>query len=389
MLLFSLTKLSSAYSLQCASPLEHADPVPGSTLRSVLLVTRHGMRTPIEQWMSSEKVGYWTCSSDSSYSPKIFSTSNNGFKRRYENTHNDDTLPYPPSCIVGELTLDGMRQHYELGKFYRNYLVDEMKFLPVHINTSLINLRSSHVERCIKSMQSFMSGFYPPETPGERLNITTSSDTREPLAPAASQCAEMSDMRTEWKKSESFQKRMNQAKEVYGKVFDSLNVKWGDETWMMLGDLFSSYYCAGQDIPDNVTDEMFDLAVQDFGWSAYQYYAFRHGVASGSIWRIAFRDLDRVVNGQTDEKFFFYSSHDITIAALLESLGYTEDILPPFRSHCTIELWQKDNKEMEVRVVFNGKIIPIGDSKATTMKYSAFKTMLSEFVAKSCIDELP
>ena len=347
------------------------------------------MRTPMQQWLDPSVAGFWTCSEDNAYSPRYFSTENNGHKRRYENTLNDDSLSFPPGCNMGELTLQGMRQHYQLGNFYRNYLVDELGFLPQHLNKSLINLRSSRIERCIKSMQSFMSSFYPPETPGESLDIVTGTNKHEPLYPDYTQCSDLGALWDKWLQTDDFKRRRFHAIEVYGDVFDELNISIDDTNWMYLGDWLSTYFCGDQDIPEYVTEEQFNQAVKDIAYFSYGFFNYTPGMNGASIYRLAFRDFDAFINGSTTKKFNFYSAHDSTIAACLNSLGISDEVLPPFRSHLTLELWQQGSAEPEIRMVYNGDVVNLKSDGTQLMKYKDFKSMLSESVSTACIEDLP
>ena len=108
-----------------------------------------------------------------------------------------------------------------------------------------------------------------------------------------------------------------------------------------------------------------------------------------SIYRLAFRDFDAFINGSTTKKFNFYSAHDSTIAACLNSLGISDEVLPPFRSHLTLELWQQGSAEPEIRMVYNGDVVNLKSDGTQLMKYKDFKSMLSESVSTACIEDLP
>lgn len=379
----------SKYNVVCESPLKHAEPLKDHKLISMGIMTRHGMRTTIEEWLPHDKAGFWQCQSPYSYSPRQTSLKTDGKTRRYLNSLNDDSLLFEPSCHGGELTLQGMRQHAELGKFYRKYLVDELGFLPKKFDKDLIGLRSSKVERCIKSLQSFVSELYPPAAPGEELEIITGSANHEPLYPSSKQCKYLSEAFDNFTKSEEFNKRKEAGLKVYGELFTKLNITKDTLNWMFVGDFIYSYVCNDHDIPEWLTDDMVKQATTDVSYFAYGFFDYTPGYNGASIWRAVLRGFDAFLEKRSTKKFWMYSAHDTTIGAALNSFGITDNKLPPFRSHMAMELWEDSKKDVYIRLVLNGEPVIIPSEKTDVIKYARFKELLHESVTNYCIEELP
>lgn len=368
-----------AISFECSAPLKHPPSIPNGKLQVMFLITRHGIRTPNDAVMPQEVDGYWLCDAHDAVSPRMRVSQLSGVLRRYRQTIFHNQAPFPPNCDTGELLVEGMQQHRELGEFYSNYLIYETDFLPEDFNESLVEFRSTHYTRCYKSAQSFIDGFYPPQQKGEIINISVGSTTKEFLYPDPSTCPEMNQDWNDMVASDEYIKRRDAAKINYEPIYNYTGVEWDGFNWQWWGDSLIAYYCTGNPMPKVVTEEMFKQMVDDTQFAMPGFYNRRKGVAASPLWREIFLRIDEFLNKTTPIKFRLYSSHDSTIAGLLGSIGaYT--ISPPFRSHCTVELWKVKGKDI-VRIVFNGEPVPIDIAGGkTTIELKKLKDGLSQYL---------
>ena len=377
--MFLLISLCRSYEITCESPLKHAPPVDDAELVWIGVVTRHGIRTPMDSWTPKNVSGDWYCDGDDAPSPRMHISTANGFTRRYERVLEKKFVPFQPNCESGELTIQGMNQHMKLGEFYRQWLVNETGFLTPYLDKSQVSIRASKIERCQRSAIGFMTGFYPPAVPGERIEMVTGSDYREYLWPAPGGCHDMQVMWDDWVATPAFQERMNKSKALYADIYKNISLKPDDTNWMFIGDWMSSYICSDQQIPlVYPTDDVITQALKDIAYYSYGYFNTSRAVAASAIWRKIFSDIDSYLGKSTSiGKFRLYSAHDTTIIALLVSLGYYDDALPPFRSHFTVELWRKDSKYY-LRNVFNGEPVPIDFmNNQNLVSYTELKTTMS------------
>ncbi|KAH9638955.1 hypothetical protein HF086_005036 [Spodoptera exigua] len=98
-------------------------PYESKTLRLVVILFRHGARTPVESYNSDPYKNY----------------------------------QWPEG--LGGLTNAGKLQLYELGKKYRSYYAN---FIPEEYYDKDVFVRSSDKSRCLMSAYTFLAGLYPP-----------------------------------------------------------------------------------------------------------------------------------------------------------------------------------------------------------------------------------
>ena len=61
----------------------------------------------------------------------------------------------------GELIAKGMRQHYQLGVYFRKKYILQHHLLPTHFLSTTLYVRSTNYNRTLMSAESFLLGFYP------------------------------------------------------------------------------------------------------------------------------------------------------------------------------------------------------------------------------------
>lgn len=373
----------------CESELKHAEPVKGHNLLAFSLIIRHGQRSPMTTLLPNDKAGFWTCEDNNAYAPRMSASTSNGHTRRYFSVYNDNSLYFPPSCGRGELTVVGARQHAELGEFYRDFLINQQKFLPSKLNKSLIKVRSTKVDRVIRSTTSFMSTFYPPEAPGEHMDIVTGTYDHEPMYPDYGQCKYINEQWQKFIKTPEFLEKKATSEILYQPIWNKYNVTKDETTWMFFGDWMTSYYCADHDLIPEITEQIFQQGVEDIAYYSYGFFNYTHGAVAGAILRQVLGDLQLAADKKDDARFFFYGAHDSTIAAIEEAIGFTnfkDNVLPPYRSHLAIELWEAKG-EKKVRFVLNGTplVFPNGNE---LMSLKELLQNLTE-VMSYCSEEFP
>ncbi|EAY22240.1 Histidine acid phosphatase family protein [Trichomonas vaginalis G3] len=338
----------------CKSNLKVPDPVPNATLEQVILLTRHGFRAPFDGYGNYTPDG-WICDSDAAPSPRM-STTLTKENRRYHTTYEQKTLPYPPSCRKADLTVEGQELHVQLGAFYRKYLIEQLHFLPESMDPEFMYLRSSEPERCIRSLESFMHGLYPPEYPDEFLKIVTGTDPLELLHPRPDHCADLTKSYNDWINSSKYLEKKENAARVLKDLVNQSGLPWDEWQWLWVGDWLYTIACVGKPLPDFITQEMLDVAMDAVEFYTLDLYQHQTGVAGASIIREVLQHISERQAGEKNHKFVLLSAHDISIVAACDILGIKLDKIPPFASHMMFEVYRSNGRFL-VRVSLNGEVI--------------------------------
>ena len=369
-----LTALAAAaVNEKCVAPVG-AFPAPpdNSTLRLVELVTRHGARTPTSTYLPIPRRGAWLCDSETAIATR-FSAVPQVRPRRIHNILDTRLVDYPPNCRSGDLTVDGMLEHKALGASYRKYLIEQQKLLPEALDNGLLYLHATHSQRTYDSALSFMQGLYEPVSMNEILTIESGISGKDYFHPERKSCAELKQISKNYTHSHEFKTYMNQVAQKIQPILDELNVT--DPSADDIDgacDFAFTFWCNGNSVIPGLTDEMIDTCMEYNGKMMYGMYSTSPGVAGSPAMREIFRIMDESIL-QKPVRFALISSHDSTVAALLTMLGYTEKYGPAYASHLAFELWEDDaTKEMYIRVVYNGKEIPLINEK-TLVKLHEFR----------------
>lgn len=297
------------------------------------------------------------CNSDEARVPRLTSFEVNGKRRRYSWKIRQEVTPFKPSCASGDLLLEGMDQHAELGNFYRSYLVDQTGFLPDVFDSELVSMRASGSERCVKSAIAFMNGMFPPAFPDEILDVKTGISGFDKLNPDPYGCSDLRRDYAAYITSDEFKARAESAKVMQKPLYDHLNLSWDGQNWQWIGDWLLSFYCSGQSIPSVVTEEMLEAAIGDTEFYSVGFVAKYKEDATGPLWRLLMRSIDDRMSGFSQKRFELFSAHDATITAILAWFDpVSASGIPPYRSHIAVEMYELDGLP-KLRFVYNGDVL--------------------------------
>jgi acid phosphatase len=214
---------------------------------------------------------------------------------------------------------------------------------------------------------------YPPAFPEEILDIRTAAEgSLEPLDPGPWGCQDLAHDYAIFKNSDEFRQRMQRAQVLQRPLYDYLGLTWDGENWQWLGDWMYSFWCSNQSIPSVVTDEMFDVAMNDTAFSSSGFARQNTDDTVGSIWRLLLAAIDARLTGNSQTRFTLFSGHDTTLATILVALGYVNE-MPPYRSHLLVELYD-DKGGPKLRFSYNGRLLKLGSDELLPLQ--KFKMMI-------------
>ena len=364
--------------LTCKSPLNYTYlPIEdGYQLKQSVIIVRHGARAPFDGYLNITGGEKWNCLVNES--SHIYSTPTSIHGRDYKQVYDPATNYYKPSCKKADLTVDGAKMHQELGDFYRQIYVNDLKFLPEKYDPRYIYARSSQPDRCVRSVMSFLNGLYPPNQYIETIPITTGTPSAEFMEPKTQGgCKDMEKMYKKWINStEYIEKKENAAKYLKQIIADS-HLEWDDNQWLWFGDWVYTLYCSINYLPE-FNDSIIQVALDALDFYTNGFHRFERGVAGSAIVREVFRLIDATLQGESQNKLSIIGAHDITIVSVMNLFGISYDSIPPFRSHLVFEVLEK-NSETYIRLQLNGKIL------FEPMRYTKLKSESAQFL-KYCLE---
>ncbi|KAI1710820.1 histidine phosphatase superfamily (branch 2) domain-containing protein [Ditylenchus destructor] len=309
----------------------------------------------------------------------------------YENAlHPEDEWPQG----WGQLTAKGMQQHFDLGrKLRRKYIeTDDLKLNDTH-RSKEVYIQSTAVPRTMLSALSNTIGFYGgsgksgvdyPNVAGwppfVAVPIHTESFHKVNLY-SKSQCPYADKIFDMWDNSPEMAKLRNENKDLFGNLTKFCNRTIDDDNIFRLWDLFfveglySKTYpdWATQDLRNRIVKVTTKLVELSYGFGDVDLASELQKMNSGQLlWNVidmmrrradCYGKLPKTVDTRNVTcgsasflKYRAYSAHDDTMHGLSVGLGFNTslfdgEVIPPYTSCVTFELWQNASGESYVKVL--------------------------------------
>ena len=354
--------------------------LPNSSYKPVhaQIFLRHGARSPIIEYSTipTDHRGIWQCdgTSASAVAAKIEGTGMDR-PRRIRRILDNRLATYPPNCATGDLTIEGMKMHENLGLNFRDYIVNKLQLLPDYLDPNLITARATWYERTYRSCISFLRGLYPVQGPNEILDIIVGTQNLDVVHPTKDMCPDLAELREEFFNSEFYQNFSSQVKETIQPLYEFVGTNdTSPEGIEKMCDFFITYNCNEQKIGGDelFTDEMLEQCnlLQAYHFYKLNFFSKEKGaLGAAPILREMFRELDMSLNGYSNAKLNIISAHDSVIAFVLSALGYGNDEIagPPYSSYLTMEIYLHEG-DYYVRFAYNGMLVPLFGTDQTMIK---------------------
>jgi acid phosphatase len=363
----------------CEAPRVFASPVPNNTLVYLQVLFRHGMRTPTVVFLNRSDRGAWTCNALGLVAAHTVSAPARRY-RLYHRHFDPRYVEFPPSCRAGDLTAEGMTQHLDLGRAYRqNYF----SFLPELLHPDHFTFVTSPVDRCIRSAEAFLLGLYPSESPNEVLYLQTGTETTSDLMVQGTACPEIDAANQAFQNGAIVQQFMNDTWPIMKPAFDILGLSKNYSSYAQFASWAVAFNCSETaEGPPWLTDEVMNVSQRMSALTQYGTFAnATRGLYASYLLRHILRDADTQLGSATGKKMAIFSAHDTSLAAALVALGFTEDHIPFYASHLAFEYWRSDDGLIKIRVVFNGKPVLIDPFMEEVVPFDDFRTVVQPFLA--------
>jgi acid phosphatase len=282
-----------------------------------------------------------------------------------------------------------MEQHHQLGSLYREYFYEKTKLFRETPTKNEVFLRASDFERTFRSAQSFLDGAFPPQNPGEVLEINRGTLEAEILRPGDSMCKDQADVNRRVRKTEVGEKVARGYWEKIRHIGEYLRLDFSLSHLVLIADWVGTHDCVGKSLPAIVTQQDVSNCHEIVAYYMYDVFNENAGVYVSYTIREVLRIAEEAVRPGSRLKFSLLSSHDSTVGPFLVYLtDFDQKRIPPYASHLLMELWRDQNRRLFVRWAFNGDVLKLKNFGGRTLvPYTEFVSGVQD-VYRYC-KELP
>ncbi|KAJ6667197.1 hypothetical protein lerEdw1_017175 [Lerista edwardsae] len=280
--------------------------------------------------------------------------------------------PYQESAWpqgFGQLSQEGMRQHWDLGQALRRRYDG---FLNASYNRQEIFIRSTDFDRTLMSAEANLAGLYPPggrqvfhpNVSWQPIPVHTVPDTVERLLKfPLFHCPRYEQLQNETRQSAEFVNKTNQNMEFLEMVANKTGIP--EVSLESVWSVYDTLFCENthkMPLPEWVTPSaMTQLKeLKDFG------FEFLFGIhkrvekarlQGGLLLSEIRKNLNVAANASAPQhlKMVVYSAHDTTLVALQMALNVYNGRQPPYASCHIFELHQEDDGNFSVGMFFRNE----------------------------------
>ncbi|KAG1706635.1 Testicular acid phosphatase [Nymphon striatum] len=245
---------------------------------------------------------------------------------------------------VGQLTNEGKRQEYELGRFFRKQYGD---FIGTRYFANKTYYRSTDVDRTLMSAQLVCAGLFPPqkddvwnsELMWQPIPIHTVSGDNDYLLSRSCNCPKFYRLQAEALKVPPVSTVIRK----YQPLFDSLSEHLKYE--VNFSNIWEIYDDVSKEMLRNMSEpkwlmdiwsDVISINNQEFGLMVPSREMQR--LKAGPFLKDIIEHCRMKINKTAVEKIFLYSAHDTTLSIILDALSVYNGLQPPYGSAIIIEL---------------------------------------------------
>ena len=341
-MLWWLLSVRARISILCGPDFPEYEVIDGYDIIQVQVLTRHGLRTSLHVPKTFSNI--WRCRD-----ARVSTVSSRLSNKLKVHVSNGKSV-FLGNCFVGELIGQGADGLCNVGKYMRQVYVERLKFLPSVLVKSVVKFRTTFTLRTVESQMNFIRCLYP-----------EGGDTE----------IEMCDKRYDvWRQPENFcpnmtreMERIKATNEFKRLVDDTFVKKMHNITgaaWAHTYDAIVPTYCENLVLPEGVDEDVLQKvgtakAVQ--GFHVFGHESMRK-MSCGYMSADMLNQMIKRINGESQARFIYWSSHDANLISFLGYLGYKDTTWPPFGSYMVVELLKnRQTGNFCVCFRYNGKII--------------------------------
>uniref|UniRef100_A0A8C1IJ15 Lysosomal acid phosphatase n=1 Tax=Cyprinus carpio TaxID=7962 RepID=A0A8C1IJ15_CYPCA len=261
----------------------------------------------------------------------------------------------------GQLSQEGMKQHFELGQFLKKRYTG---FLSEDYDRHEIFIRSTDVDRTLMSAEANLAGMFPPNG-SEEFNPdlkwqpipvhTVPVDKEKLLSFPLEDCPRYTQLMNDifLNMTETYKELIEMVRNKTGLEKANIETIWS---------LYDTLFCEakhGMRPPDWVTPSVMETLkmLKNFGFQIlFGIYKRKEKcrLQGGLLLDQIIKNLSNAAapDSKQEVKMMVYSAHDTTVVALQEALNVFNGLQPPYASCHLIELHQEENGMFTVEMFY-------------------------------------
>lgn len=265
----------------------------------------------------------------------------------------------------GQLSQDGMRQHFLLGQFLR---LRYRGLLSESYDRREISVRSTDYDRTLMSAEANLAGLYPPagqqvftaDLKWQPIPVHTVPQSEERLLSfPLEDCPRYEKLMNETEHTEEF---IN-VTTTYQDIIELVNNKTGlNQTVETVWSVYDTLFCESRHnmtAPDWVTPDVMEKlrVLKDFAFQVmfgFHKQQEKSRLQGGMLLGEIVKNLSKMAVPDPKQrlKMMMLSAHDTTVAALQSSLNVFNGKQPPYASCQMFELYRDDNGSVSVSLAY-------------------------------------
>eukprot|EP00054_Salpingoeca_dolichothecata_P010782 m.59968 g.59968 ORF g.59968 m.59968 type:complete len:433 (-) comp19145_c0_seq1:50-1348(-) len=370
-----------------------ADAPKDMTMKQTLVFFRHGARTPLHK-LPGGKAGEqpeWEpslCQPLEEERPMQITGLSGGPRPLSDRDRKQISNLLPGGAAVGQLTVQGRNDAFELGLRLRKRYIQDFGLIPQHYRADLVYARSTNITRTLESARYVLTGLFGAE--GPEIPVQTAEDDTEVLYPNLKRCKALSRLFREVGKA---QHQDPQTQKIIRRWAQLLDANEEDIQPVGLRDVIVARLAHHKPLPpaiDTMRIKEIDQAATDFIHSVVGAGPQSLSLAVGPMLEEFISKIDQAANNKASKladqtshypRLCLYSAHDTSLMPLLMAFGVFDGKWPDFSAAIAIELYQH-NKTLEhhVRVSYNEKPMELPGCDGVYCPLTTFKTLMKRFI---------
>lgn len=288
---------------------------------------------------------------------------------------------------LGQLTLKGIEQHFELGKKLREKYVYQYQLLPETYLSNTVYVRSTDYDRTLMSAQSLLMGLYPLVSMGGRGSSYVNLPAYHPI-PIHTFPAKQDTLIPYYMDNDAFKKYLFPKyafpQKIWQEKIEEVKAKfkqWGEVAGVdiqslhqvvRLGDTLHIHRLHHAPIPQSLSREEINEIIQLGSWAHAALFKPKEigsTLGSDTLANIV-NYLQQASQGKSPLKYVLLSGHDSSILALLSAMRAPLNASPPYASHVNFALFEKNSGGYQVVIRFNDEpvFVPACGGHACTLE---------------------